>query len=156
MCLANNLKERLREFLDNNGGLIVTGECGTRDDKGEWIGRDFQKLLLGSDPAPASFIADTSTSLRLRSGLPGTSAVPPGFQLRLSVKGDSYFIPEVPDNEIAGYWSLDGYYDMLPAEISKETGFIIRNIKDGGRIAWFGANLNGLHGDDRDLEIRSQ
>ncbi|MDP8237518.1 MAG: polysaccharide deacetylase family protein, partial [Candidatus Hatepunaea meridiana] len=157
LCMDDSDIDALVNYLENGGGILATWGMGCRFIDGKWRGYDFLETLFGAVPEQTDYQTGKRMALQLRFGLPGTDATPPGYYLRLTPYTKPLYLPEIDysDKDIpeyfktktAGYWAEDGYHDQNPVNIDRRTGFAIRQLLSGGRIAWFGTKLDGLHQD---------
>jgi len=148
LCLSKSDILAINKYLKDGGGLLATRNAGCLDEDGDWSGFAFLEGILGIAPDNSEREANQPAALHLRYGLPGTAAVDPGYYLRLTPDQTPLFLPKTDKVDIAGYWAADGYKDIQPSMISRRAGFVTRQLDSGGRIAWFGTTLFGLHRDE--------
>lgn len=152
LCLEEDHLASIKAYLASGGGVMMTWGTGVRNRDGSWRGWDFLKDLIGAAPLESSRSANTPASLQMRWGLPGSSAVPPGYRIRKSLTHVPLYVLETDISNVVGYWADVTYSDNDPVEIKREAGLIVNEPYVGGRIAWCGANIDALH-IDRDNYI---
>ncbi len=137
LCLGEIELKTLHEYLDKGGGLLLTGGTGSRDTDGKWRGYDFLETELGTIPRKAEASISQPLQLHLRREVVGSMALPPGYDLQLTPHDTVLYLPETDSVEIGGFWSY--------AVNNKKVGYALKKTLSGGRLAWFGVDLN----DDR-------
>ncbi|MBD3166582.1 polysaccharide deacetylase family protein [bacterium] len=152
LCLSDDHVNSLRRFVDRGGGLLLTGPTGTRNLDGSQRGYAFLEWALGAIPAQIKGKSGEAIALQMRWGVPGTHRLPPGYYLRATLYADPLYIPPSDNIEIGGYWATPGYKDVFSHQIERRAGFVVRDWEAGGRVAWFGDNLGGLHGDPANMQ----
>ncbi|MFH0766371.1 MAG: polysaccharide deacetylase family protein [Calditrichota bacterium] len=153
LCLDEKHILALREFLSCNGGLLMTWATGCRSLNGDWKGYDFLTELMGAPPVEAEDLnAGQLVSLQFRYGSPGTLNTPPGLRLRLFLTHKPCYLPQTAFVQVGGYWSDPTFIDTKLPAASPEAGFITQQTLLGGRIAWFGANLDGMSPDSSNAQ----
>ncbi len=152
LCLNDREMESLHNYLQNNGGILATWGTGCRMENGEWRGYNFLQSILGSAPTNTEHPLNKPVAIQLRGGQPGTSAVPPGYRLKLIPDHVPLYLPQTDSVLTGGYWATTTYTEEIPDRIMRFTAFANRQLPQGGRFAWFGANLHTLHLDENNSE----
>lgn len=144
ICLSDVQMRRLREYVNQGGGLFITWAPGSRTENGEWRGYSFVEELMDGAIAESGRLVGEPASIYLRSNAPGTFDIPPGYRLRFALNHSPLYL--IPKNEVtvSGYLEDVVYADKDLTRIRREPIFVTREYPRGGRIAWIGANLDGL------------
>jgi hypothetical protein len=139
LCLSTDMLKALRDYLEDGGGLLLTGETGSRDNDGVWRGYDFLESVLGAIPRKGDRNIEHSSGILLRREVVGSMALPPGFSLELMKSDTILFLSETDSVEVGGFYS-----DSVK---SKMVGYAVKKLPSRGRLVWFGGNLNSIYKD---------
>jgi peptidoglycan/xylan/chitin deacetylase (PgdA/CDA1 family) len=140
----------ISEFLNDGGGLIVCGECGFMDEKGDIRQHSFLNRVLGItkineiDQSMKSYV-----TLTLKSNSPLTIDIPLGAQLGLTTEYGCVRAQVIEDRSLQDGYFYDSEVDKgIPIqEIENSTG-LCHGTYGKGRFVWLGFNIFSFAGDD--------
>ncbi|MCX7835751.1 MAG: polysaccharide deacetylase family protein [bacterium] len=144
ICLSDQDLDHLYQYVQNGGGLFMSGGIGSYTPSGEWRGYSFFYNLMGTEPVAVTNHLNEIEALHFRYGYPGTLAIPPACFLPITPYTAPLTLKHSDAVDILAYWSEGIIGNKDPKDIPREVGFVVREIPDGGRIAWVGADVEGL------------
>lgn len=141
--LSERERNRLEEFVEQGGGVILSWATGLYSPSGEWNGWGFVERLTGSKIVSLGPGGENRSFVAVLSGdSPLNLALPAG--LRLRVHGyDEVFTAEKA--EVDAVWvSEKTFYG---------SGGIVRDSYGDGRAVWFGITANMIEGRSEEQDI---
>lgn len=145
VCIDRSSLETIEKFLQQGGGVFLTGATGTYNCQGKLQGYDFLRKVLGSVPQKLHTDTEDIGALHFRYGYAGSMAVPPGYFLPISPVAKPLYLPDTRSVQEVAYWSEVFIGGKKPQTVSRNVGFVVRELPSGGRIAWVGADLEDIH-----------
>lgn len=141
VCLDEQQRRTIREFLSQGKGVIATWATGVRKENGDWIGWDFLQELTHAD---AFDFSDRPGPwyIAFADGNPVSAGMAAGKRIQVS----SLERVEATTLSIDAYWSN---FRLFPADSRRPAiflGSILHNQLGRGRVVWFGFQENSATG----------
>ncbi len=142
-CLNLTFQNYLDNYLKQGGGIIFTGAFGCRDSVGSWQGCSFIERYFGASPHTNQLESNQPLDLIMRRTAPGGMAATAGFRLHfVPNQTPLQLMPDTTRATVGGYWQSSG---VKGNQNNLKPAFVYSQVEEtGGRIAWFGTNLDTL------------
>ncbi|MEJ2237996.1 MAG: polysaccharide deacetylase family protein [Gemmatimonadales bacterium] len=137
VCMTRREVNRLREYADRGGALVISWAAGARDSTCAWRGWEATARLIG---APA--IREIEQREALYFAIPAGTPLSPGFGpgTRVELHYESQLAAAATGTRV--YWA-DWALNSAPVEGTGDwNAAAVTNVTDGGgRIVWFGFRI---------------